>query len=73
VLSAFKQSGRFAEPNAFANADALAGHIASLTFHAPKVSYKALLLRLAARLLGRRGVLIQYRPGTERICVIRRS
>lgn len=72
VLSAFKEQGRFAEPNALGDPEALAREIGSIAFHAPKISYPTLALGVAARLLGRRRSLIAYRPGTERLCVIRK-
>ena len=73
VLSSFKETGRFASPNSLGNARDLANDIASLTFHAPKIDYRALVFAAARRVLLRRpGILVKYRSETERLCVMRK-
>lgn len=73
VLSSFKETGRFATPNALREPRELAEEIASISFHAPKFDYWALLFAAARRvLLRRKGALVKYRTGTERLCVLRK-
>jgi hypothetical protein len=71
VMRAFQKEGKFAEPNAIINPDYLAQNISSIAFHVPhkKIVWKALL----ARALGKRGMLVQERPNTEKLCVIRKK
>lgn len=68
VFRTYQKTGHFSEPNALIDDEYLEKHIANVTFHVPhkKIVWKALI----ARFFGKRGVLVQERAGSEKLCVI---
>ena len=71
VLKHFAKTGEFLQPHAMGDITYLTAQIQSLTFHAPlpRLVPQALL----SRLLGKRGMLVQYKENSERLCAIRKK
>lgn len=68
VFRTYQRTGMFPKPNALINTIYLQDQVTNVTFHVPhkKIVWKALV----ARLLGKRGVLIQEKTGSEKLCVV---
>lgn len=72
VLRAFNLTGDFLEPHSIPGYARLKDEISCIVFHCPlpRIVYSALI----SRLLGKRGILVQSRPNSERLAaIIKRS
>ena len=71
VLRNYVKNGEFSQPNALIDSEYLKNHISGITFH---VCHKKIVLSvLVDRLLGKRGILIQDKLGTEKLAVIHKK
>src|SRR5262249_19201573 len=70
VLKNFCEHGKFLEPNALLNSAYLAENIASMNFHAPKLSVR---LHFSASLRSPITKRFFFRPDSELLCAIRKK
>jgi hypothetical protein len=71
IFRSFLKDSKFISPNAFLNSDFLLKNIDSVIFYAP--IHKIILLAFWNKLIGRRGMLVQYKDGSDRICAIKKK
>jgi len=71
VIRSFADTGEFIHPHSIINAQYLKNNISSICFHAPLP--RIIPTALINKIMGKRGILVQYKIGTERLCAIRKK
>lgn len=71
VIRSFVENGVFAQPNALHDPIQLANSIRWTHFHAPLPRF--IISALFARIVGHRGMFVQYKTKSERLCVIKKK
>lgn len=71
IFKNFLNDSKFISPNAFVNSEYLLKNIESVIFHAP--IHKIVPQVFWNKIIGKRGMLIQYKDDSDRLCVIKKK
>lgn len=70
VFKSMASNSKFISPNALLNQEFLLKNIESVIFYAP--IYRIVPQVFFGKIFGKKGMLLQFKPGTERLCAIRK-